>query len=112
MTMLNPSALLLSLMAPVGSLPFFLFSLPAGALADMVDRRKLLRFMSFWLAGAAALLAVLFIFHWLTPAFVLICIFLTGIGFAFYAPALTGKRPEIVSNDQMASASTLIGLHL
>ena len=36
------SALFLSLMSTVASLPFFLFTLPAGALADIVDRRKLL----------------------------------------------------------------------
>jgi hypothetical protein len=29
-------------MSTVASLPFFLFTLPAGALADIVDRRKLL----------------------------------------------------------------------
>src|SRR5260221_10680060 len=110
--MLSPSSLLFSLRSTVASLPFFLFTLPAGALADMVDRRKLLRFMSFWLAGAAALLAVLFIFHLLTPALVVIFIFLTRIGFAFNAPALTAIMPEIVSNDEFPSASTVRGLHL
>jgi MFS family permease len=112
MNMLSPSALLLSLMSTVASLPFFLFTLPAGALADMVDRRKLLRFMSFWLAASAALLAVLFTFHWLTPTLVLICIFLTGVGFAFNAPAWTAIVPEIVTNDELPSASTLSGLQL
>src|SRR5260221_3734174 len=105
MNMLSPSALLLSLMSTVASLPFFLFTLPAGALADMVDRRKLLRFMSFWLAGAAALLAGLFIFHWLTPALVLICIFLTGIRFAFNAPAWTAIMPEVGLKYQLRSTS-------
>src|SRR6202011_3343186 len=80
MNMLGSSAFLLSLMSTVASLPFFLFTLPAGALADMVDRRKLLRFMTLWLSGTAALLAILFTFHWLTPALVLICVFLTGVG--------------------------------
>ena len=42
MNKLSPSALFLSLMSTVASLPFFLFTLPAGALADIVDRRKLL----------------------------------------------------------------------
>src|SRR6201993_2307156 len=58
MNMLSPSAFLLSLMSTVASLPFFLFTLPAGALADMVDRRKLLLLMNLWLAIAAAILAV------------------------------------------------------
>jgi MFS family permease len=110
MNMLSPSAFLLSLMSTVASLPFFLFTLPAGALADMVDRRKLLRFMNLWLALTAALLALLFAFHWLTPALVLICIFLTGVGFAFNAPAWTAIVPEIVTNEELPSASTLSGL--
>jgi len=110
MNMLSPSAFLLSLMSTVASLPFFLFTLPAGALADMVDRRKLLRFMNLWLAVSAGLLAVLFGFHWLTPTLVLICVFFTGIGFAFNAPAWASIVPEIVTNDELPSASTLSGL--
>src|ERR1700732_1060655 len=54
MNMLSPSAFLLSLMSTVASLPFFLFTLPAGALADMVDRKKLMLVMNFWLVGTAA----------------------------------------------------------
>src|ERR1700740_1770791 len=112
MNMLGSSTFLLSLISTVASLPFFLFTLPAGALADMVDRRKLLRFMNLWLACTAALPALLFTFHWLTPALVLICIFLTGVGFAFNAPAWPAIVPEIVTNQELPSASTLSGLAL
>ena len=112
MNMLSPSPFLLSLMSTVASLPFFLLTLPAGALADMVDRRKLLRFMNLWLAVAAALLALLFALHVLNPALVLTCIFLTGVGFAFNAPAWTAIVPEIVTNEELPSASTLSGLQL
>src|SRR6201984_2879997 len=59
MNRVSDSPLFLSLMATVASLPFFFFTLPAGALADMVDRRKLLCIMNLWLAGAAILLAIL-----------------------------------------------------
>jgi hypothetical protein len=40
MNIFTGSPLLLSLMSTVASLPFFLFTLPAGALADRVDRQK------------------------------------------------------------------------
>jgi len=40
---LSHSTLLLSMMSTFSSLPFFLFTLPAGALADIVDRAKLVR---------------------------------------------------------------------
>src|SRR5205085_3148882 len=42
MTSLTPSPLLVALMQTATSLPIFLVGIPAGALADVVDRRKLL----------------------------------------------------------------------
>jgi len=45
--------LLLSLMLTVASLPFFLFTLPAGALADKVDRQKLVCTINVCLAATA-----------------------------------------------------------
>ena len=73
---LNASPLLLSLMSSVASLPFFLFILPAGALADIVDRRKLLWVMNLWLVVAAGSLAGLAALGLLNPYLVLLCVFL------------------------------------
>ena len=42
MTSLNPDPFTVSLVQVATSLPLFLFALPAGALADIVDRRRLL----------------------------------------------------------------------
>src|SRR5215469_1461402 len=42
MTSLNPSPLMVSLVQVANSLPLFLFALPAGALADMLDKRRLI----------------------------------------------------------------------
>jgi MFS family permease len=109
---LSTSALFLSLMSTVASLPFFLFTLPAGALADIVDRRKLLCAMNLWLAVAAALLAVFGYLRLLNPYLVLAFVFLIGVGFAFCAPAWTAIVPEVVSNEELPSAATLSGLQL
>src|ERR1700674_4891377 len=49
----STSPLFLSLMATVASLPFFFFTLPAGALADMVDRKRMMFVMTVLLAIAA-----------------------------------------------------------
>src|SRR5215471_20191618 len=59
MNRVSDSPLFLSLMATVASLPFFFFTLPAGALADMVDRKRMMFVMTVWLGIAAALLAVI-----------------------------------------------------
>ena len=109
---LSTSALFLSLMSTVASLPFFLFTLPAGALADIVDRRKLLCAMNLWLAVAAGLLAIFGYFRLLNPYLVLAFVFLIGVGFAFSAPAWTAIVPEVVSNEELPSAAILSGLQL
>ena len=53
------STLFLSLISTAATLPFFLFILPAGALADIADRKKLLSGAYVWLAVGAGELAIL-----------------------------------------------------
>src|ERR1700680_835153 len=109
---LAASPFLISLISTVASLPFFLFTLPAGALADSVNRKKLLCFMNLWLAGAAVLLAILSSFQLLNPYVLLFCVFLIGIGFAFHAPAWSAIVPDLVTDEELPSAATLGGLQL
>src|ERR1700683_1150444 len=54
MTTMPPSPFYLSLLSAAASLPFFLFTFPAGALADMLNRKKLLCVMHIWLVLGAA----------------------------------------------------------
>src|SRR5712675_2440990 len=109
---LNPSPLFLSLMSTVASLPFFLFTLPAGALADIVDRKKFLCLINLWLAVAAAALAILGWLHLLNPYVILTSVFVIGVGFALNAPAWTSSVSEVVSNVELPSAGILGGLQL
>src|SRR5246127_2443840 len=104
------SPFFISLMSTVASLPFFLFTLPAGALADKVDRQKLVCFINFGLAAAASSLAVLGWLHLLNPYIILASVFCIGIGFAFNAPAWTSIVPQVVSDAELPSAATLSGL--
>jgi MFS family permease len=112
MNTLTASPFLISVMSTVASLPFLIFTLPAGALADMVDRKKLLVTMNLWLAINAGALAVLGWFRVLNTYFVLTSVFLIGVGFAFEAPAWTSIVPEIVSPEELRSAGTLCGLQM
>jgi MFS family permease len=104
------SPLLISLMSTLASLPFFLFMLPAGALADKVDRQKLICFINVGLAAAAGCLAVLGWLHLLNPCLILVSVFCIGVGFAFNAPAWTSIVPQVVSDAELPSAATLSGL--
>src|SRR4051794_29629512 len=58
MSTLTPSPLIVSLLLTAESLPFFVLGLPAGALADIVDRRRLLIVSQLAMAIIVAVLAV------------------------------------------------------
>jgi predicted MFS family arabinose efflux permease len=110
MNLLTASPLLISLMSTVASLPFFLFILPAGALADKVNRQKLVCAINLWLAATAIGLAILGWLHLLNPYLILVCVFFIGVGFAFSAPAWTSIVPQVVSDTELPSAVILGGL--
>ncbi|MBV8814431.1 MAG: MFS transporter [Verrucomicrobia bacterium] len=112
MNSLGAPALLLSLMSSAGTLPFFLFTLPAGALADLVDRRRLMRIFNGWLAGSAGLLAICAFLNRLTPEAILGGVFLLGVGFAFQAPVASASIPEIVGKEELPSAIALGGIQM
>src|SRR5438270_11481356 len=67
MTDQTTSPLLVSLLQTADSLPIFLLALPAGALADIVDRRRLLLFTQGWMCAAAAGLGMMTLFGLTTP---------------------------------------------
>src|SRR4051795_4425055 len=67
MSSLTPSPLIVSLLLTAESLPFFLLALPAGALADIVDRRRLLVFSQLAMAIAVGALAVVTLTGIVTP---------------------------------------------
>src|SRR5580704_12129750 len=96
MNSLGSSPLLLSLMATSAFLPVFLFSFPAGAIADFANRQKLFIGTYLWLASAAGLLAVCTWLNLVHPYVILITVFLLGIGFAFNAPVWAAVIPEVV----------------
>jgi MFS family permease len=110
MNISSGSPLLLSLMSTVASLPLFLFTLPAGALADKVDRQKLVCTVNVCLAATTFTLAVLGWLRLLNPCLILGCVFFIGVGFAINAPAWTSIMPQIVSDAELPSAATLSGL--
>src|SRR3954454_14393978 len=53
MTTLTPSPTLGAMVLAATSLPMFLLSLPAGAVADVLDRRRLLLVTQIWMTIAA-----------------------------------------------------------
>ncbi|HEY5894765.1 MAG TPA: MFS transporter [Chthoniobacterales bacterium] len=109
---LHESALVISLMSTVSSLPFALFTLPAGALADIVDRKRMLCATNLWQTSIALGLATLGFAHLLNPYIILTSSFLFGLGFAFGAPASSSIEVGMVPKEHLASAGTLGGLKM
>jgi len=107
MTELTTSPLMVSLVQTAAAIPVFLVVLPAGALADMVDRRRLLLFTQGWMVLAAAVLGILTLFGAVNPWVLLVFTFLLGLGAVMNDPAWQAITPEVVSGPRHASAVAL-----
>lgn len=107
MTSQTPSPLLVALLQTAESLPIFLLALPAGALADIVDRRRLLLFTQIWLCLAATGLGVLTVLELTTPSVLLVFAFLVGIATALNVPAWQAITQELVPREQLSAAAAL-----
>ena len=107
MTTLAPSPLMVGLMQTAENAPLFLLALPAGALADIVDRRRLLLYTQAWMLVSAVALGVLTLFGLTTPWVLLLLIFSLGLGSALNAPAWQAIIPELVSRTDLSAAVSL-----
>jgi MFS family permease len=107
MTSLTTSTTLVALVQAATSLPSFLLALPAGALADVLDRRRLLLVTQGWMTVAAAGLGVLTLAGWITPWWLLGFTFLLGLGAAANNPAWQAIIPELVPRPELPGAIAL-----
>jgi predicted MFS family arabinose efflux permease len=110
MTSLSHSPALVALMQTATSLPTFLLGLPAGALADIVDRRRLLLACQVWMLAAALVLAVLTLLGAMNPALLLALTFAIGVGVALSGPAWQATAPHLVPRSELAGAVALNGV--
>ena len=106
-TTLSTSATLVALMQTATSLPVFLLSVPAGALADLVDRRKLLLVTQTFMALIALLLGIVTLAGLITAPMVVAFTFALGIGSALNGPAWQTVTPEVVPRRLLPAAVTL-----
>ncbi len=104
MTELTKDALVISLVQVASSAPLFLLALLAGALSDVVDKRRLL----IWGEGVTALLSAIFAavvwLNWVTPASLLWFMFLISVCGALTSPAWQAVVPSLVPREELPSA--------
>ena len=96
MTTLAPEPLMVALVQAATSLPIFMFALPAGALADLIDRRRLLLGLQACAGVLAVILAVVVATGAVTPGLLLLFTFLLGTIAALGAPAWQAMTPDLV----------------
>ena len=111
-TMLTLSAdpLSVAMVQAASSLPMFLFALPSGVMADIVDRRKYLLFSQIWVFIAAAGLTFMSWADLVTPGVLLIAAFLLSTGAAMSSPPFQAIVPDLVSKDELGPAIALNSL--
>src|SRR5262245_10329387 len=107
MTALTASPLFVALMQTAASLPVLLFGLPSGAMADILDRRKVLLFWQTWMLAAAVLLSALTIGGGIGPWTLLLLTLMLNVGAAMNNPAWQAIVPELVPRSELAGAISL-----
>lgn len=110
MTSLTESPFWVALMQTAVSLPGLLWSLPAGVLADLVDRRHLLLVTQGLMLFASGLMAILAWGDWMGVGGLLVLTFMIGTGLALNAPAWQSALAEAVPREDVTQAVTLIGI--
>jgi len=108
MTSLSPSPMFVALVQTAGALPVFLLSLLAGALADTMDRRKLLLMVQIAMGFIALALGLVVWFGLTTPWVLLGFTLLMGIGTALSAPAWQAIVPSLVPRPSLQQAIVVV----
>ncbi|WP_454621927.1 MFS transporter [Bradyrhizobium cenepequi] len=104
MTSLDPDPLIVSLVQVAASLPIFLIAIPAGTLADIVDRRRFLIVGEAANTAIAAIFAILVTADLVTPSVLLVFTFLIGGFGALTAPAWQAVTPQLVPKQDLHAA--------
>src|SRR5262249_37696187 len=114
MTGLDPDPFTVSLVQVATSVPLFLFALPAGALADIVDRRRLLVVIQVALTVLVAGFGWLVWLDYVTPTRLLAFTFLAAAAAALIMPAWQSIVPQLVPRARLQPAVALnsVGLNV
>ncbi|NTF30503.1 MFS transporter [Rhizobium skierniewicense] len=107
MTALSSSENMIALVQASTSLPIMLFSLVSGALADSLDRRRIMISAQFLMLTASVMLTVFAWFGWLSPWLLLFFTFMIGCGTALNNPSWQASVGEMVPREDLPAAVTL-----
>jgi MFS family permease len=103
----EPVAPIIVMVQAATSLPVFQLAVPAGALADILNRRILLLITQLWMLAAAAALSVATYAGAMSPALFPLLTFLLGIGTAMNGPAWQATVTYLVAPQELSAAVVL-----
>ena len=109
---LGASPAVVALVQTASYLPIVLVGVVAGAMADLVDRRRLLLVTQLYMLVVAAGLAVVTGLDVVTPPMLLGFTFALGLGATFNYPAYQAIQPELVPPEELKQAVTLGGANI
>lgn len=114
MTNMNTDPMSVSMVQVASSLPMFLFTLPAGALADIVEPRRFLIGLESFITALIVVFASMVYFKWETPNLLLGTIFLLSASWSLAAPAWLAITPLLVPRGDLdgANAANSVGYNL
>jgi MFS family permease len=107
MATLTPSELMVALVQTASTAPALLFGLVAGALADIVDRRRLILATQWLLLVSTAILGAATLAGLVGPAILLALTFMVGSGLSLYLPAQAASIHDLVSREDLPRAVAL-----
>ena len=110
MTELSISPLMNTCIQASTTLPMFLLALPSGAIADAMDRPKLLAWVQAARGVFALALAVLSVSSWLSPYTLLASVFFLGVANAIDLPASQAALSEVVEPEDIPVVASLNNL--
>jgi predicted MFS family arabinose efflux permease len=106
----HASAATVALVQTASLSPTLILAVFAGALADLVDRRRLLVVLQVYAAVAAAVLTAVTVAGLLDAVMLLSFMFAIGCAAALTTPAWQAIQPELVPREQFHAAASLSGV--
>jgi predicted MFS family arabinose efflux permease len=110
MTTLDLDPFDVSLLRTATTLPMFLFTLPAGAIADVIDARRMIIVVSYVIAALMAVFAAVVALDFTSPLILLLTTFVLSAAWSLNSPAWLSIVPLLVPKDQVSGATAANGV--
>jgi len=110
MTTFELNAFDVSLLHTATTLPIFLFTLPAGAIADIVDPRRMIIAVSYAIAALMAVFAVVVALDFVSPVLLLLTTFVLSAAWSLNTPAWLSIVPQLVPKPVIPAAMAAQGV--